>query len=146
MAHGQERKGEPRGEPPGVVHQTARDQEDEERRGGVDEEKAEMDAPGRLAEAGDHQGVGRVDPGELRVVEVFVGQQPAREQLAPVGVLAFVTLQGNGEQTPANEGTDEPPESEAGPRGSPTEERSRAAAPLQARTSRSASAEAGIAG
>jgi len=61
-----------------------------------------MDPTGRLPEHREDRGIGGIGPRQLHVVGQLVGRNVLQNELAGVGVLAFVALQRHIEQTPAD--------------------------------------------
>ena len=78
-----------------------------------------MDARGRLAQEGEHQGVHGVDTGHLEVVRLRVRRDAREQELGEVGVLAFVAIEWKPEEPDADRrrGADDQRDEDSGPQG-----------------------------
>src|SRR5215208_4627664 len=84
------------------IQHLARELEQEDGGGGVDQSQPEMYAGGGLAEERHDQGVGGVSAGKFHVVNEFVGRNTLQHELAGVSELPFVAFERHVAEADAN--------------------------------------------
>jgi hypothetical protein len=78
-----------------LAEQTTSQEKQDDDRGGVDHQQADVDAPRRVAEQRKDQAVCVVGTRKLHVVGELVWRDALKNQLAGVRVLAFIALEGD---------------------------------------------------
>jgi len=97
-AQGEKRKGASRDEACLISQPLSRKLKDEENRNKVDQEQTEMDGAHRLSEDEHPHRVHDVRTGKLHVKRILIRGNSVQQELAHIGIFAFVAFEGCGPQ------------------------------------------------